>query len=453
MSPPSDRASAAGGPLRLGLSSGALYPHVPTEVVPEVAATLGIGDLELMLQSAGEYDPAFARVLRTALGDAGVRAHAVHTRTALHPVVDPYPRRIAEGRAMFDRAIALCVEVGAGVLVWHGPTRRELALEPDAVQDRLPEVAAELAAACGAAGITLAVENVSWCALASVRDVAAFAAAVVPILTPGARLGFAFDPFQSAEADANPFMVLAAMGDRVVDVHLSDRRAADPAHRHLPPGDGDLPWPALVRAVAGVYAGPLVIEAPLGPDPAATLARIRGRLDPLLPRPQDLAEHAGAPAASDAACAGPLPPGVRDGIDLFNAGAFYACHEAIEHEWHAERGPIRRLYQGILQIGVGLHHAERGNHRGAVLLLGDGIAKVAAFAPGCRGVDTVRLVAESRAYLAAMRRLGLDDLTGGKDGLLARVGAPPRVHRLHTAIDGGPDELGAPTVIGEPPLP
>src|SRR3712207_9457080 len=62
------------------------------------------------------------------------------------------------------------------------------------------------------------------------------------------------------------------------------------------------------------------------------------------------------------------PPGVLEGTRLFNAREFYACHETIEHEWHAERRPIRRLYQGILQIGVGFYHALGGNHRGALLL-------------------------------------------------------------------------------------
>lgn len=402
-------------PLRLGLSTGALYPHIATEDVPAVAARLGVTDLEVMLQTAGEHDAAFVRTLRTACAAAGVRVHAVHTRTDLHPVVDPYPRRVAEGRAMFDRAVAVAADLGARALVWHGPTRAALRAHGDAIRERFPAVAAELATACGAAGVTLALENVSWCALASVRDVAAFAARL-PDLAPPAHLGFAFDPFQAAEAGANPFMVLAAMGDRVVDVHLSDRRAADPGSRHLPPGDGDLPWPALLRAVAGVYGGPLIVEASLGRDPATAFARVRDRLEPLLaalgagPQAAGVGEHArsrGVPRSDHRdPCDGPLPPGVREGIALFNAGRFYACHEAIEHEWHAERGPIRRLYQGILQIGVGFYHAERGNHRGAVLLLADGIAKVAPFAPRCRGVETGRLVAESRACLDALRALG-----------------------------------------------
>src|SRR4029453_15622378 len=77
---------------------------------------------------------------------------------------------------------------------------------------------------------------------------------------------FSFDPFQADEAGANPFMILSAMEGRVFDVHLSDRREHDPGNRHLPPGEGDLPWPALLRAIAGTYSGPLMLEGVVGGD-------------------------------------------------------------------------------------------------------------------------------------------------------------------------------------------
>ena len=181
---------------------------------------------------------------------AGCRVHAVHLWQELHPLLSPYQRRAAEGLALFERAIAAAQTLASPVIVWHGPKRAEVAKEDG--WERFLAVTAERAAACQAAGVTLAIENVSWCALASVREMAAFAARLEE-LAPAGGLGFAFDPFQAAEAGANPFMLLAAMGDRVVDVHLSDLREGEPAARHLPPGEGELPWPALLRAIAGQY--------------------------------------------------------------------------------------------------------------------------------------------------------------------------------------------------------
>jgi uncharacterized protein len=394
---PSDSPSTSSR-LRLGLSSGALYPHVASEDAPIVAARLGVSDIEVMLQTSGEYDAAVIGALKSNAETAGVRVHAVHTWQELHRILDPYPRRSREAFDRFRRAFAAAREVGARAIVWHGPRREELRA-PNA-WERFLAATAELAAEGAAAGVTLAIENVSWCALPDVRSVAAFAARL-PELDPGRSVGFAFDPFQAAEAGANPFMILAAMGDRVVEVHLSDHRAGDPTARHLPPGDGDLPWPALLRAIGGVYAGPLMVEASLGPVGAA-FQRVRAHLQPLI----DALGTGGAAGR----CAGTPPPGVLEGIRLFNAREFYECHEVIEHEWHAERGEIRLLYQGILQIGVGFHHARNGNFRGAVLLLTDGIAKTSRFLPSCLGIETARLVAESQASLHRIVELGPERL-------------------------------------------
>jgi predicted metal-dependent hydrolase len=212
-------------------------------------------------------------------------------------------------------------------------------------------------------------------------------------------------------------MVLAAMQGRVIDVHLSDRREGDPDNRHLPPGEGDLPWPALLRAIAGAYSGPLMLEGIVGDDPARIDAT-RRYLDPLL---REILEESRTP------CDGSPPPGLLEGIRLFNDGEYYACHEAIEHEWHAETRPIRRLYQGILQIGVGLLHTRRGNHTGALLLLADGIAKTAEFAPLCLGIDTGRLAAESQAALETLRELGPERLPEFD------FAVAPRIHRIGEA--------------------
>lgn len=422
---------AAGGEsdgLRLGLSSGLLYP-APTEAAPEFAARHGFRDLEVMLQTLSEYEAPFVRRLRDRCAAAGVRVYAVHLWQQFHPLFSSYRRRVEDGYALFDRGIAVAAELGASVLVWHGPTRAE-APAPDRWEP-IVAVIAERGRACAAAGLTLGIENVSWCALASVREVAALAARLPALRAGGARVGFTYDPFQAAEAGANPIMVLAAMGDAVVNVHLSDYRGGDA--RHLPPGEGDLPWPALLRAIAGAYAGPMMIEG-AGGDPARAIAAARATLEPLPARV----------GADDDPCAGEPPSGVLEGLRLFNRREFYEAHEAIEPEWHAERRPVRRLYQGVLQIAVGFMHALRGNHRGALLLLADGIEKTSGFLPACLGLDTARLVTESRICLEELRRLGperLRELT---------VEAMPFVHRVSGERPGleerrpaGPAEPGA----------
>lgn len=390
--------------LALGVSSGAFYPHIATEDAPAAAAALGFTDLEVMLQTPGEYRISFARELAANAAAAGVTIRSVHTWASLHQVLSPYHRRAQEGRDMMARAIAVAITVGASVLVWHGPNRDDVKTEEG--WEQFIDETRIFAAQCADAGIILALENVGRSALSQVRDVTAFARRMSEFESDA--IGFVFDPFQAVEAGANPFMMLAAMGNRVVNVHISDWRESDPSQRHLPPGDGDLPWPALTRAIAGSgYEGPLIIEGHLGQD-ATVATRVRSTMEPLVRSVFNFAPRAGngrtLPPPTE------LPVGVQEGIRLFNQRRFYEQHEVIEHEWHAERTAIRVMYQGILQIGVGFHHALNGNFKGAVALLTDGITKVEQFTPAALGLDTARLVRESRLCLEQITALGEKNL-------------------------------------------
>ncbi|HET7035043.1 MAG TPA: DUF309 domain-containing protein [Thermomicrobiaceae bacterium] len=105
-------------------------------------------------------------------------------------------------------------------------------------------------------------------------------------------------------------------------------------------------------------------------------------------------------------CHGAPPAALLEGIALFNQGEFFECHEVLEDLWRAEPAPVRALYQGIIQIGVALHHLRRGNWRGAVKLLTAGTDKLARFQPRCQGVDTAALLAASRGCLERIRALG-----------------------------------------------
>jgi len=390
--------------VRLGASSGAFYPHTLTEDVPLAASRLGISTIEVMLQTQGEYEAGFVRRVAANAESAGVSVHSVHSLTRLHPFLNPYPRRVEEAQTLFQAAIEACVILNAQVLVWHGPHRNQVATDDG--WERFIELTRDLARACGEAGITLGIENVSYGALARVRNVVNFATRLAEIGGQH-QVGFVFDPFQAAEAGANPFMMVAAMGNRIVNVHVSDFREQDPAARHLLPGDGDLPWSALVRAIAGSgYAGPIMVEGPLGPD-AAGIGRVRETMDPLIRSVFSFEPDANR--SDDPPVA--LPAGVLKGIALFNQRQFYEQHEEIEAEWHAERGPIRTLYQGLLQIGVGFHHALNGNSRGAIALLTDGVAKISGFLPQALGIDTGTLVTETQVCLDRLRELGAANIS------------------------------------------
>ena len=54
-----------------------------------------------------------------------------------------------------------------------------------------------------------------------------------------------------------------------------------------------------------------------------------------------------------------------EGIELFNQGRFFECHEAWEEAWKPSAGAEKIYYQGMIQAAVAILHAQRGNLPGA----------------------------------------------------------------------------------------
>jgi uncharacterized protein len=101
-----------------------------------------------------------------------------------------------------------------------------------------------------------------------------------------------------------------------------------------------------------------------------------------------------------------LPELALKGIEEFNQGEFYECHEYLEEAWMQESRRVRFLYQGILQVGVGFYHQQNGNWRGATGLLRNGTARLKEFEPETLGIDVARLVRECERCLAELEELG-----------------------------------------------
>jgi hypothetical protein len=128
-----------------------------------------------------------------------------------------------------------------------------------------------------------------------------------------------------------------------------------------------------------------------------------------------------------ARCADPPPPALRQGIEEFNRGQFFEQHETLEAAWIAETDPVRYLYQGVLQIGVGFYHLSRGNPYGARRLWERGTTLLGAFKGGCMGVDVQRLIQDTGACLDELNRVGDADWHAFDQTLI------PRIHWLSTA--------------------
>lgn len=113
---------------------------------------------------------------------------------------------------------------------------------------------------------------------------------------------------------------------------------------------------------------------------------------------------------SSDACSKEPPTGLLRGVEEFNRGEFYACHDTLEKLWMAEHRPIRQLYQGILQIGVAFYHLQSGRYWSALGLLERGSGYLGQFGPTCMSVDVGGLLDDSARCLAQVKRLGPDGL-------------------------------------------
>ena len=144
------------------------------------------------------------------------------------------------------------------------------------------------------------------------------------------------------------------------------------------------------------------------------------------------------------ACSEPPPPELVEGIRQFNRGEFFEQHETLELLWRAERRDVRRLYQGILQVGVGCYHLLRGNRRGALLKLRSGADYLTPFAPRCMGVEVARLIADARRLRAAIEATGPDELAAVDHALLPIITLVPPGDKeaSEESVSDGPGSLG-----------
>ena len=117
-------------------------------------------------------------------------------------------------------------------------------------------------------------------------------------------------------------------------------------------------------------------------------------------------------------CQDTLPPLGELGVKRFNAGAYYAQHDAFEALWMEEPGPVRELYRAILQVGVAYYHITRGNHVGALKMLRRSVQWFAPLPDVCQGIDVRQLREDAAHVRAALEARDPADTTAFDSALL-----------------------------------
>jgi uncharacterized protein len=105
----------------------------------------------------------------------------------------------------------------------------------------------------------------------------------------------------------------------------------------------------------------------------------------------------------------PAPDLFQQGIDLFNAGKFFECHETWEELWKRAHGTEKRFLQGMIQAAVAILHAERGNLKGARTLRDKSLEKLDALPDDYMGIALGKLRGDLRESFTAVLNLHADD--------------------------------------------
>ena len=95
-------------------------------------------------------------------------------------------------------------------------------------------------------------------------------------------------------------------------------------------------------------------------------------------------------------------PSFRHGIQLFNDGEFFECHEVLEDLWRPMQGPCRLFLQAVIHFAVALYHYQQNNPAGARRQLRKSLKKLAGYLPEFEGVDTGRLYRQGVLLLDRM---------------------------------------------------
>ena len=109
-----------------------------------------------------------------------------------------------------------------------------------------------------------------------------------------------------------------------------------------------------------------------------------------------------------------LPDLLQKGIDLFNEGHYFECHEVLEELWRGQAGDDKQFTQGLIQAAVAVHHARKNNPKGARKLCDRALMRLRPFCPQRQQIDVAALVRD------------LEALRDSTDSALVL-----RIHRVH----------------------
>jgi len=101
---------------------------------------------------------------------------------------------------------------------------------------------------------------------------------------------------------------------------------------------------------------------------------------------------------------------IEKGVQEFNSGKFFECHDTLEEIWRGIRGPARDFFRGLIQVSVGFYHLRNANLLGAPSQLEKALKNLAPYGDRYAGVELANLHSEVQSWLERIQKGG--DLRG-----------------------------------------
>ena len=109
---------------------------------------------------------------------------------------------------------------------------------------------------------------------------------------------------------------------------------------------------------------------------------------------------------------------LKRGIEEFNRGLFFECHDTLEELWIETVGEDRLFLQGLIQVSVGFYHYFNRNFKGSASQFSKGLQKLERYRPSHRSVELQEFTKQVVGWLVmAERGLVGEDVTADRENV------------------------------------
>ncbi len=231
--------------MEIGISTASIFNRCMVENTPPIIRMLGADVAEIFLNTYSEYEESLVGKLRDSCLENDIRVYSVHPMSMqFEPqLFSVHARQREDALAIYRKVLQACRILGATHYVMHG-----VAILSQGAQnlkiERLSPRFSELCALAADNGITLCLENVSWC----IFHEPSFAVELTQAMGSHA-LKFCLDIKQSVRAGVEPLSFINMLGSDIQNVHICDYLKTDDGYRWKLPGQGACDLPGIARAL------------------------------------------------------------------------------------------------------------------------------------------------------------------------------------------------------------